>query len=185
MHPGLVWQASTDQARTAVARANRRRYARRASKASRLSGPHANGHYAGSRVWRKSHAARRRGLPGIDGMLDSSHLGAAFGPGAAFLCRRRAACATALHCCWFSRWYSIETAPAAPSRIPLRFSWYVQEFSGFRPDCPSMQTKRRPGRLRAIRRPWGRVYKSTTLPELAGKQGGLCKTPREDDQEAL
>jgi hypothetical protein len=32
-------------------------------------------------AWRKSPAAHRRGLPGIDGMLDWAHLGAALGPG--------------------------------------------------------------------------------------------------------
>jgi hypothetical protein len=37
-------------------------------------------------------------LPGIDGMLDSAHSGAAFGLGAAFPCGRRTACATVLHC---------------------------------------------------------------------------------------
>ena len=110
-------------------------------------------------------------LAGIGGMLDSAHSGAPLGPEATFLCRRPTACATAPRCRRFSRWYSIKTVPARlPVEYPLGFSRYIREFSGFRPDCSSLQTKRGPGCLRAIRRPWGRVYKSMILPQPAGKQ---------------
>lgn len=115
--------------------------------------------------------------------LAARYLGAAFWQTAGFLCRWRAACLTAHHCRWFSRWYSAVTAPAAPSRIPLGFSRYVRELSGFRPDVPACRLKKAGTTVRFVI--WADRGRTA---DLAVSPAATCQfryAPRSDQRECF